>query len=389
MAMNGTSILEARPIRYPGFALLFVGWTVLALLAFIRFALLTGGDGRVFPELIAWLTCYYPWLLLTPLIFRLEQKFPLGRQLVNFLWMAIIGIVLTYVATQVTALVDAGIAPLFRGFLTAPKIEWSIPLRSFGEGQALYWFTVGVGCLIRNLISLREKERLAARLSVEKLELENSLHRAELDTLRARLNPHFLFNCLQGISMLSQRDPKMAGQMLTRLGDLLRVAVKRNAEPESRLEDEISLVETYVSIETMRFRDRLKVTFDVAKETEAALVPTFLLQPLVENAITHGLRNEQKAGLIRIESRLETGRLVLKVADNGSGISKEQIAELEVGIGLGSTCERLARMYPDQHTFSIHRLPEGGTEIRISLPLKRKRAPEKSSREPTSTIDRG
>jgi LytS/YehU family sensor histidine kinase len=173
------------------------------------------------------------------------------------------------------------------------------------------------------------------------------------------------------------------------LGDLLRVAVKRNAEPESRLEDEISLVETYVSIETMRFRDRLKVTFDVAKETEAALVPTFLLQPLVENAITHGLRNEQKAGLIRIGSRLETGRLVLKVADNGSGISKEQIAELQVGIGLGSTCERLARMYPDQHTFSIHRLPEGGTEIRISLPLRRKRAPEESSREPTSTIDRG
>jgi LytS/YehU family sensor histidine kinase len=207
--------------------------------------------------------------------------------------------------------------------------------------------------------------------------------------LRARLNPHFLFNCLQGISTLSQRDPKMAGQMLTRLGDLLRVAVKRNAEPESRLEDEISLVENYVSIETMRFRDRLKVTFDVAEETETALVPTFLLQPLVENAITHGLRNEQKAGLIRIESRLETDRLILKVADNGTGISKEQIAELEVGIGLGSTCERLARMYPDQHTFSIHRLPEGGTEIRISLPLKRKRAPEESSREPTSTIDRG
>jgi two-component system, LytTR family, sensor kinase len=374
--MNGTSIVEARTIRYPGFTLLFVGWTVLALLAFTRFALLTNSGGRVFPELVAWLTCYYPWLLLTPLIFQLERRFPLGKQFVNFLWIAIIGVVLTYIATQVTILVDVGIAPLFRGSFTASRLGWFIPLRSFGEGQALYWFTVGVGCLIRNLISLREKERLAARLSLEKLELENSLHRAELDTLRARLNPHFLFNCLQGISTLSQRDPKMAGQMLTRLGDLLRVAVKRNAEAESTLKDEISLVDTYVSIETMRFRDRLKVIFDVAEETEAALVPTFLLQPLVENAITHGLRNEQKAGLIRIESQLESGKLVLKVADNGTGISKDQLAELEVGIGLGSTCERLARMYPDEHTFSIHRLPEGGTEIRISLPLKRKRAPE-------------
>jgi two-component system, LytTR family, sensor kinase len=387
--MNGTSLLQTRPIRYPDFPLLFVGWTVLALLAFLRFALLSGESGRVFPELIAWLTCYYPWLLLTPLVFRLERKFPLGRRLRNFLWMAMIGVGLTYVAAQATTLVDLAIAPLFRGSFSASMIRWSVPLRTFGEGQALYWFTAGVGCLIRNLITLREKERLAARLSLEKLELENSLHRAELDTLRARLNPHFLFNCLQGISTLSQRDPKMAGQMLTRLGDLLRVAVKRNAEPESTLKEEIALVETYLSIEMMRFRDRLKVIFDVAEETETALVPTFLLQPLVENAITHGLRNEQKAGLISIASSLEAETLVLHVADNGTGISNEQLAELEVGIGLGSTCERLARMYPDRHTFSIHRLPEGGTEIRISLPLKRRRAPEEGSREHASTIDRG
>jgi signal transduction histidine kinase len=387
--MDGTSILDARPLRYPGFALLFVGWTVLALLAFARFALLTNSGEGIFPELVAWLTCYYPWLLLTPLIFRLEQRFPLGRHFANFLPLAVIGIFLTYVAMQATALVDAGIAPLFAGSFAASKLAWSIPLRSIGEGQALYWFTVGVGCLIRNLISLREKERLAACLSLEKLELENSLHRAELDTLRARLNPHFLFNCLQGISTLSQRDPKMTGQMLTRLGDLLRVAVKRNAEPESTLKDEISVVETYVSIETMRFRDRLKVAFDVAQETETALVPTFLLQPLVENAITHGLGNQQKPGLIRIESRLDANQLVLKVADNGSGISKEQLADLEVGIGLGSTCERLARMYSDQHTFSIQRLPAGGTEIRIGLPLKRKRAPGESLCGLTSTIDRG
>jgi two-component system LytT family sensor kinase len=386
--MNGNSILQTKPIRYPGFALLFVGWTVLALMAFTRFALLTGTSGRAFPELIAWLTCYYPWLLLTPLIFRLEKRYPLGTRVVNFLWIAIVGVVLTYVATQATALVDVGIAPLFHGSFTTSTVKWSTPLREFGEGQALYWFTVGVGCLIRNLISLGEKERLAARLSLEKLELENSLHRAELDTLRARLNPHFLFNCLQGISTLSQREPKMAGQMLARLGDLLRVAVKRDAEPESTLKEELFLIETYVSIETMRFQDRLKVLLEVAQETEDALVPTFLLQPLVENAITHGLQSNQKNGLIRIQSNLEADRVVLTVADNGTGISNERLAELEVGIGLGSTCERLARMYPDQHTFSIRRLSEGGTEIQITLPLKKKKGLEGRSREQTATIDR-
>ena len=180
----------------------------------------------------------------------------------------------------------------------------------------------------------------------------------------------------------------MAGQMLTRLGDLLRVAVKRDAEPESTLKEEFSLIEAYVSIETMRFGGRLKVLFEVAQETEDALVPTFLLQPLVENAITHGLRSNQKNGLIRIQSSLEADRVVLSVADNGTGISNEQLADWEVGIGLGSTCERLARMYPDQHTFSIRRLPEGGTEIQITLPLKKKNGLGERWREQTATIDR-
>jgi two-component system LytT family sensor kinase len=387
--MNRASTFERRPIRYPGFGLLFVGWTVLGLLAYTRFALLTGGGNTgALPELIAWLTCYYPWLLLTPLVFRLEERYPLGTQVKNVVVLAMAGLILAYCAYQLTLLLSVGLASLFRGSFASSPVDWSIPVGEFGLEQALYWFTVGVGCLIRNLFTLREKERLAAQLSVEKLELESSLHRAELETLRARLNPHFLFNCLQGISALSQRDPKMAGQMLARLGDLLRVAVKRDAEPESTLKEELALIENYVSIETMRFRERLKVLLEVAQETEDALVPTFLLQPLVENAITHGLQSNQKNGLIRIQSNLEAGKVVLTVRDNGSGISNERLAELEVGIGLGSTCERLARMYPDQYTFSIRRLPEGGTEIQITLPLKKKNGLEGRSREQTATIDR-
>src|SRR6202043_2473301 len=107
------------------------------------------------------------------------------------------------------------------------------------------------------------------------------------------------------------------------------------------LEEKVSLVQAYVSIETMRFAGRLNVLFDIASETERALVPTFLLQPLVENAITHGLRGDQKAGAIRIQTNQQADELVVTVRDNGAGISNEQLADLEVGIGLGSTCERL------------------------------------------------
>ena len=140
---------------------------------------------------------------------------------------------------------------------------------------------------IRSLIQLRNREREAAQLALEKAELETSLRQAELETLRTRLNPHFLFNCLQNISVLAEEDPKIANQMLTRLGELLRTALRQNAAPEIPLDAEIALTKSYIAVEKVRFSDRLSVLFDVASESVQALVPTFLLQPLVENAITN------------------------------------------------------------------------------------------------------
>ena len=389
--MSRAITLRAKNLQYPRFGVLFLAWTALGLLAYARFALLTGDSNNRAPEPLAWLTCYYPWLLLTPLVFRLEQKYPLGRQAgaKNIVLLALAGTLLAYLANKLTLFLDVAVAHVLREPFDASRVEWSIPIHEFGLEQALYWFTVGAGCLIRNVIDWREKERLAAQLSLEKLQLENSLHRAELETLRARLNPHFLFNCLQNISTLCQRDPKMAGQMLTRLGDLLRVALNRDAEAESTLQDEVSLIQAYVSIETMRFAGCLKVLFDIEPETEGVLVPTLLLQPLVENAITHGLRGEQKSGVIRLRSTREAGEIALTVSDNGAGISNEQLTELEVGIGLGSACERLARMYPEQHSFSIRRLSEGGTEVRITLPLRLKKGSEQNSHEHAAIVDRG
>jgi two-component system LytT family sensor kinase len=389
--MSRALTLRSKPTQYPSFAILFVGWTALGLLAYTRFALLGAApNNKVVPELIGWLTCYYPWLVLTPLVFRLEGRYPLGRHTAakNVVVLALAGLALAYLANKLTLLLNVTVAYVFRESFAPSRFAWSIPRSEFGLEQALYWFTVGIGCLVRHVMDLREKERLAAQLTLEKLQLENSLRRAELETLRARLNPHFLFNCLQNISTLSQRDSKLAGQMLARLGDLLRVALKRDAEVESTLEEEVSLVQAYVSIETMRFAGRLNVLFDIASETERALVPTFLLQPLVENAITHGLRGDQKAGAIRIQTNQQADELVVTVSDNGAGISNEQLADLEVGIGLGSTCERLTRMYPERHTFSIQRLSEGGTEVRISLPLRWKKGSDETSHENAAIVDR-
>jgi LytS/YehU family sensor histidine kinase len=217
---------------------------------------------------------------------------------------------------------------------------------------------------------LREKEHLAAQLAVEKAELESNLRGAELETLRMRLNPHFLFNCLQSISSLSQKDPKTAGQMVKHLGDLLRVALKDQTQAECTLATEMALVDAYVAIEQMRFGERLSVLRDIELETEKALIPAFLLQPLIENAIKHGLRAENKSGSIWIKSFRDSSQLVLTVSDNGVGLPNDRIAELEMGIGLSSTCERLARMYAQQHSFSIRPLAEGGAEVRVALPFR-------------------
>ena len=188
-----------------------------------------------------------------------------------------------------------------------------------------------------------------------------------------RLNPHFLFNCLQNISALAGQDAKAASQMLARLGDLLRVALRSDYKDEIALSEEVALTRAYVSIEQVRHGNRLSVLFDIAPETERVLVPNLLLQPLVENAIKHGIGGREKAGVIWVRSTFEKNdqsELVLTIRDNGRGLPVRNAGELRLGVGLGATKERLTRMY-ERQSLEIQPLPEGGTEVRIVLPAHR------------------
>ncbi len=169
--------------------------------------------------------------------------------------------------------------------------------------------------------------------------------------------------------MLTKQDPETASRSLTVLGDLLRSVLRRDSQPETTLSEEIELTKSYVALEQMRFGDRLRVLFDIAEDTQRAMVPCFLMQPLLENAIIHGLRGVRKTGIIGVRAAPEDGNLVITVTDNGIGPPAERDG-LTMGVGLGSTCERLARMYPERHAFSIRKPPQGGAEVRVAIPLR-------------------
>jgi hypothetical protein len=240
---------------------------------------------------------------------------------------------------------------------------------AFPSAEGLFWCSIGGGYFFRTLFQLHEQEHRASQLALEKSRLEASLNQAQLEILRARLNPHFLFNSLQNISVLTKQDPQTASRMLAVLGVSCAPCCDATCDPKARCREEMELTQSYVALEQMRFGDRLRVTFEIAGDVQRPIIPSFLMQPLLENAIVHGLRGARKTGVIEVRAVPQNDQLVITVLDNGMGPPADANG-LKIGLGLGSTCERLARMYPERHSFSIRKPPEGGAEVRIAIPLR-------------------
>jgi two-component system LytT family sensor kinase len=375
--MNSANTQLSRPgeqnvlriFAVPG---VFVVLTLIGSLSFARSYPELAHSGPILPQLLIWLTCYYSWVFLAPLVFRLEGRFPIARAQWqrNLGVLAIASFGMAYLGYELSTLLNAVTCFAYQQPTMIAKPFWVIPGRELGIHLQLYWSMVLTAYVIRKFVRARERERQTAKLAVEKAQLEMNLRQAELDVLRMRLNPHFLFNTLQNISVLVTHDPETAGRMLTRLGDLLRAAFRRDVQPESALWAEIELTKAYLEVEKMRFDDRLSITVDTDPAANEALVPVLLLQPLVENAIKHGLQSMKGVGRIRLSSVKAGKQLILTIADNGAGLPAATLEGIELGVGLGTTRERLRRMYPDKHEFAVRRLPEGGTQVRIALPYR-------------------
>ena len=202
--------------------------------------------------------------------------------------------------------------------------------------------------------------------------------------LRLQLHPHFLFNTLHTISALMHKDLRAADRMLALLGDLLRDSFERVGAQEVSLKQELGFLDRYLEIERTRFRDRLTVTLSVDPETLDAEVPNLLLQPLVENAIRHGLGKRQDAGHIEIVARRNFERLDLRIRDDGPGLPEGSETALRAGVGLANTQARLEQLYGSNHRFDLRNRPEGGLEVALEIPFRLR--PETALSTPRSAL---
>lgn len=199
-------------------------------------------------------------------------------------------------------------------------------------------------------------------------ERERELANAQLLLLKSQLHPHFLFNSLHTISAMMHEDVKATDRMLSRLSDLLRLTLDSIGQHEVSLKQELDFVQKYLEIEKIRFANRLALSINVAPETLDALVPSMILQTLVENAVRHGL-GAGTTGTIEVEAKRDLDRLVLRVADNGQGFPANVLDPAQPGLGLLNTRRRLEHLYPAAHKLECSNLPSGGALVVVDVPF--------------------
>jgi two-component system LytT family sensor kinase len=341
-----------------------VAWVVPALLAALQaFAQhrLGNWDGQLSRIL---LFEFGDWLLygaLTPIVFYLARRFPLERghlasRLSLHLAGALFNCALWALGGTVLRRVIFSDQSAFtgRGF-----VGWFFTSLPFGV--AVYFAVLGIEHAIFYFREARERETQAARLSAQ-------LAEARLGALRMQMKPHFLLNSLNAILVLVRdRDHATATRVLEELGEILRQVLRTDRPEMVPLAEELDFLRRYLAIEQVRFSDRLRIRFQLDPAVEHAAVPDFILQPLVENALRHGIAAGTEAGLVAISARREGDALVLSVEDDGPGFDE---GRSPTGLGLSNTRERLQVLYGTGATLTVSPRPGGGTVAAIRLPYR-------------------
>ena len=302
----------------------------------------------------------YVWSLIALAIWQLMRVFSLqGAKWKRDL--AAHFVIAFAMAPPATLLYIAGLAITRIGGKTMSlKDRLQLNLRGEMIANAIEYLTfLAIIVAIDNFRRYREQEQRA-------LQLQHALTESKLQTLRAQLNPHFLFNAMNSVSCLLYRDASAADRMLSRVANLLRLTLARDDSREVRLLEEVELAEEYLEIQKIRFGSRLKLEIDIADEALEAHVPNMLLQPLVENACVHGVARTRGDCRLTIQARPEDGYLVLTIYNDGPAVRRDW--KIHAGIGLRNTMERLALLYGDDTKLELSNIDKG-VRVLLRIPM--------------------
>jgi len=346
---------------------IFAFWTFLAFLSAVSRWLDPRGFGfrgmsAAGPIVLSFIESWL-WAALTPAIFWFGGRVGLER---NGLAARVVLLVLTGVCVSIVVYTLLSLArdQVFDIDRHRPfHLEREIAAFRFVP-QLLYYFAIlAAGFAREYFLHGRAQQAHAARLQVQ-------LAEARLDALQMQIHPHFLFNTLHAISAMVERNPSGVRKMIARLSELLRHTTDAHAVDEVPLRDELELLGKYIDIMEIRFQDRLVVERRIDPATLDALVPNLVLQPIVENALEHGVARAKGEGRIEIVAEQAGGKLLLRIHDNGPGVASDPRA----GVGLANTRARLAQLYGDAASLQLTSAPEAGTTAEITLPFHTQRS---------------
>ncbi len=353
----------------------FLAWTLLGLFMFSQGIVQSRLSNEPSPwthHLTGWMVGVYVWFLLTPVIRWLGRRFPLERRF----WLRramlhtsiAVVVALLQLATEAAILHWIGVFPIY--MRTFAATFFFLLVIGFHQGVLTYWSVLALQQGFAWYRRYEERKQEALRLELRSSQLERQLVQAHLGALKMQLQPHFLFNTLNAIMVLvRQQKGREAEEMLGKLSDLLRCVLDDVDTQEIPLRREIEYLQLYLSIEQVRFQDRLRVEIAIAPELLDAAVPHMILQPLVENAIRHGIGQSSTAGRLQISACLVNGQLELRVLDDGPGMRQDTPMHSR-GIGLANTSARLDQLYGTEARLTVGNAAGGGVEATIQMPCR-------------------
>lgn len=362
----------ARPTRGE-LTLILAFWTFFAVVTAASRLLDPRGPGTGSPVAVrfAWLAVAEAgvWALLTVPLFMVAHRIGAHgrRSATTILLLLASAIVVAIVANVVVASIRW---ELLRDVLSAARARRGNLHRGprlFDPISTLQDVVTALGILAAGLA--RDYSRRYRARQAQTARLEAQLAEARLDALRRQLDPHFLFNTLNAVSSLVERDPRGVRRMIARLSDLLRFSIEGSDAPEMSLERELELLQRYLDIMQVRFQGRLEVAIDADATARSAMVPSMILQPIVENAIKHGVSQLEGVGRITIDARVENRELVVRVSDNGPGLQGRDTSLATEGVGLRNTRSRLEQLYAGRARLTIGDHPGGGAEAELVIPF--------------------